>query len=270
MLCLLIGVGQVSAQFWIGPKVGGTLSSQVYQDKSFKNFYDTKAELDWHLGASLDYESESRFTVHSEITYERISRDLRTKPEDSANVYQSQSVFHFLSVPMTVRIVFAGHRKAVKFYGQAGPRLRYWIAGNGKVTSNNYREAGFDGYYYKVAFTTPDQRNENFTWPENPNGPRLARGKQYIVDANRLQYSLDWGAGMIVDLANGQRLNVDLRFSWGHSNMGFNRTGDDIGEDLGLFDDDQEYRNNLLTLSVAYLFAFDPLMINKGKSTQKK
>lgn len=255
------------AQFWVGPLAGVNFTDPVYDDKSYSDLYNVPSNFNWHVGLSMDYDSESRFVVHSELTYLRVGH--KVSNTSGGAILEDKNIYHFLSLPMMVRIVFAGQRSPVKFYGQAGPRMKFWLAGKGQTISDEFIENGFDGLEYKVKFTDVINRDvSGIEVPETPNsnGEIIATGGQFIVEKpTRVQYSLDIGAGMFVDLSNGQRLSVDADFSWGHSNMGFNVEGD--GLNLTSYDSNMEYRHNMLSLSVAYLFYFDPIMAKKGKST---
>ncbi|MFY0628214.1 MAG: PorT family protein [Reichenbachiella sp.] len=258
---LLLFIG-ANAQFWIGPKAGITYTNNVYDDYTYKARYNVSQDINWHAGLSMDYDSDGRFVVHSELTYERVGNNVSNLSSEPK--LEASSVYHFLSLPMMVRIIFSGRRSAVKFYGQAGPRMKFWLAGNGQTEADEFEENGFNGLAYNVRFKNVEDRDDSGITDPDESG--LRQGAEFIVHKpNRVQYSLDIGGGMFMDLSNGQRLSVDAKFSWGHSNMGFNVEGD--GLNLPTFDEDIEYSHNMLTLSVAYLFYFDPIMARKGKST---
>ncbi len=253
-------------QFWLGPKVGFTLTHHVYDDPTFKNNYDVKPNVNWHAGLSMDYDSEGHFAVHSELTYERVANKVQSKPGDA--YIDSKSVYHFISVPMMARVILAGQRGSLKFYGSAGPRLKVWIAGNGITISDEFIENGFDGKEFKVEFKKVRERDDSkIGEPYEKDGSLIQPGNEFIVEkANRVQYSLDIGGGAFLDLRTGHRINFDARYSFGHSNMGFNVDND--GLNLAEFNEDLEYHHNMLTLSVAFLWGYDPMAMKKGKSTQ--
>ena len=216
----------------------------------------------------MDYDSEGRFVVHSELTYERVGNRIRSTPGNPT--IDAKSVYHFLSVPMMARVVFAGHRSSIKFYGSAGPRLKLWLGGNGLTIADEFIENGYDGREYKVRFKNVSERDDSNlqvgTEPDS-DGRYIQTGGEFIVEkANRVQYSLDLGGGIFIDLQTGHRINVDARYSFGHSNMGFNVDGD--GLNLADFDEDLEHHHNMLTVSVAFLWSYDPMAMKKGKSTQ--
>ena len=71
---------------------------------------------------------------------------------------------------------------------------------------------------------------------------------------------------------------VDFRYNWGHSNMAFNfdptiddiryvRTG--IGSDVpeGAYQENYEYTNNTISISLAYMFEYNTDFKRKGSST---
>ena len=55
----------------------------------------------------------------------------------------------------------------------------------------------------------------------------------FVEQANRLQFGLTAGAGAFFDLSSGARLMVDFRYTFGHSNLGFDTFADsfDFPED---------------------------------------
>jgi len=72
---------------------------------------------------------------------------------------------------------------------------------------------------------------------------------------------------MLFGINQTQRIMLDLRYSFGHSNMAFNR-GSDLGQ-LFAYDENLEYTHQMMMVSVAYLFGYDIQAKKKGKSTSR-
>lgn len=267
VFCLFfISVG-ANAQFWIGPKAGIHIPRNMYKNDSTRIESDISNDLGWHAGISIDYVTEGRFGVHTEIQYENVSSNIsHINVNDSIT---STSKYHFISAPMLVRMMF-GYGQ-LKFYLQGGPKIKYWIGGSGTFSPND--DITVAGRKYKVGFKNGADRSTDIGEEDAGNGKIWQTGHEFIVEKpNRIQYALDFGAGVFFDIADEQRINLDIRYSFGHSNMGFNvdRVTDVPGHGIIGYQEDLEYSHNMLMVSVAYLIGYSPVMQKKGKSTIKR
>ncbi|MFH6981804.1 outer membrane beta-barrel protein [Marinoscillum luteum] len=241
-----------NAQYWFGPKVGGHRTDFVYQESTYKSdSFDVSTDYGLQGGVMMIYQASEKYAVMAELIYERINRKVTEKEGSDIEVY-SKSVYNYLSIPFSLRWDFG--REPTYYYISGGPKLSYWLGGTGEIYLDELNESRtLDGPLpYKFEFS---QRKGDI-----PN-------HRAVPQANRFQYGLQVGAGVYFDVATGGRVLVDLRHSFGHSNMGFN------GNPNFSFDTYQEnfrYRNYTLSLSVAYLFEYDVQLQRKGMSTIKE
>jgi len=259
----------LQAQFWFGPKGGIQFTKNVYDDKTTPQTYDIGSQLGWHAGISLDYQTEGLFAVHTEIMFEKIKNKTTNKEGNALLI--SESTYNFISAPMMLRAMFGFGQ--LKFYAQGGPRVKYWLGGNGSAKLDDLLPLA--GVVYDVKFKNIIDRDVSNLQIAQIDGEDWLTNVEFIVEnPNRLQYSIDIGGGVFFDISEEQRINFDLRYSFGHSNMGFNvfqgGLGLELSENEQVYVEDLEYHHNTLTLSVAYLFGYSPSMQKKGKSSIKR
>lgn len=252
---------QCFGQYWFGPKVGGSYINHVYSDKTYEN--DTFAisnNFNVQAGLALSYTATDRYAVYGELLYERIGKKLRDIPTAGSFV-TSQTTNHFITVPIMLRITLG--TLPFHYYVNGGPRINYWVAGNGVL------EAGFDEF---TEFVSEDGEaviiDYNITFNENKVSAD-DRSNALVSDPNRVQFGLTAGGGMLLDLATGGRLMLDLRLSWIHSNMASNRDGD-VNLVYDSYRENLAYYHQITSVSVGYLFGYNSQLRRKGKSTNKR
>ena len=254
---LFLGAQQCVAQFWFGPKVGFHRTGFKYQDERHEfligndvfvqnQTYDkVKPNYNFHVGGMMTYTASVRYAVHIELFYERVVKRISSP----ANVYEVDNKFkyNFLSLPLMLRVIRG--REPVYYYVNAGPKLSFWMSGKGRIFTDLFNELGDPPLEFKVRYDIEKE---------------LADDELAIDNPNRIQYALNVGGGVMMDLKTGGRLQLDLRYSWGHSNMGFNRDSQ-----LEEFLENVEFSNQIVSASVGYLFGYNPADARKGTSTNK-
>jgi hypothetical protein len=238
----------VSAQYWFGPKVGINTSNFKYQSPGYaQDTFLIKPSMNFELGGVAIYQASRRFSVQSEVYFEQIKKTLTDRPLFNEPV-SSQTTNRFISIPMLFRVSFG--REPVTFYASGGIKLRYWIGGKGEISSVG---SEFDTpiSYDKIVFR---QSKSN-----------VSDGIYAVPQANIMQFGLAVGGGMYFDLRSNGRLIIDAKYTFGHSNMGFNNNPDFKGNFN--YSERFSYRNNTLSLSLAYLFKYNSKDQKKGAST---
>lgn len=236
-----------SAQYWFGPKVGINTSSFIYQNEGYaQDTFQIKPTINFEAGGVFVYQASKRYSVQGEIFYEQIKKTLTDRPLNNGDVF-SKSTMRFLSVPMQFRVSFGN--APVSFYVSGGIKLRYWLGGKGTIIDNS---SEFDPpiNYDKVVFR---QSKSN-----------RVEGIYAVPKSNVMQFGLVFGGGAYLDLVTKGRLLIDARYAFGHSNMGFNNNRD---FQTTSYTERFTYRNNTLSLSLAYLFEYDVKAQKKGAST---
>lgn len=254
LFVFLIASFKSFGQFWFGVKSGAQFTNQVYQEKAYKDSFNPKNIVNWHIGAVVNYTTSGKYSIHMELLYERAKRrvdDIRNTPDSI--IVRSEFNYHFLTVPVMFRVQFG--RSPIRYYVNAGPQFRLWAAGNARIEADELNENSDEGHVnLKVSFKDPSE---------------LPAGNKYFVpNSNRIQYAFLVGGGVVLDLFNrSQRLMIDGRYAFGHSIMAFNRGTESSA--LETYSENFEFRDNTVTISLAYLFGFDPVDVRKGSSTVK-
>lgn len=239
---------QSFGQYWFGPKVGGHRTDHIYQIDSYKSdSFNVKTDYNFQFGAALTYDASDSYSVHTEINFERYSKDIENKENLPQAISQSNS--GFLTVPFLLRFNFG--KAPFLFYLNGGTKLSYWLYSNGTLENEFLQEAENPVLDYTLAFRSV---SDDFT-------------RLNMERPNRLQYSLLAGAGFYFDLANESRVMVDFRYSFGHSNMGFNGSRDFFFE---AYSENFEYRHNALSISIGYMFEYNAQLKRKGRSTNRE
>lgn len=264
VIVLFAIMGSVNAQYWFGPKVGINYVNPVYQDASVEGtFYDVDNDLDIQAGLALNYTATDLYSVYTEIIYERTNRNLVNKPSHNIKT-ESNSVNKFITIPVMLRISLG--KLPFHYYVNGGPKISYWLASKGSFFLESFEEAVIldpitgenlepGPLEYKVTFNKDKDNGEDIIFMKQP---------------NRLQFGLTAGAGAFFDLATGARLMVDFRYTFGHSNLGFDTPGDGFSYPDDSYVESFEYTLNTASVSIGYLFGYNSEFKRKGRSTDKE
>lgn len=210
----------------------------------------------------MSYTATDRYAVYGELLYERISKKV-TDRFTGGDVADSRMNNHFISVPVMLRITLG--RVPFHYYVNGGPRLAYWLGGNGTLNTEENLEFGEEDengnilpIEYKIRFNASKVRND------------LSESSALVNKPNRLQFGLTAGAGMFLDIQGGGRLQFDFRYTWVHSNLATNDGDNDIGFSDSSYRENFEHYHGIATIGVAYMFAYNSQLRRKGKSTSKE
>ncbi|MEQ9401946.1 MAG: outer membrane beta-barrel protein [Cyclobacteriaceae bacterium] len=260
-LILLIALcfGRIAfGQYWFGPKIGVNYVNPVYQDDSVEDdLFDVDNDFDFQFGAALNYTATDLYSVYTEIVYERMNRNLKSKPTNNFQI-DSKATNSFITIPVMLRVSL-GH-VPFHYYVNGGPKISYWLSSKGTLFLPSFEE-NIDPdtnepipFEYKVVFNSSD----------------IGDGNVELEDANRLQFGLTAGAGAFFDLANGARLMVDFRYTFGHSNLGFDTKDGNFDFPDDNYVESFEYTMNTISVSVGYLIGYNAEFKRKGRSTDEK
>lgn len=255
-----------SAQYWFGPKIGLNYINPIYQDKTIEDDLDVDDDFDINVGFALNYAATDVYSIYGEVIYERVNRNLQSKFSNSANpiTIQSNTTNQFITIPLMLRVSLG--KAPFHYYVNGGPKVSYWLGGKGEYLLPSFQEevaldpvAGngspLQPLEYKLTFNSNRDNEEDVLLVSEP---------------NRFQFGLVVGTGILFDLLSGSRLMLDFRYTFGHSNMGF-----DSEEDVWFVHKDDnyvesfEYSLNIASISVAYLFEYDTGFKRKGRSTNR-
>jgi hypothetical protein len=224
-----------NAQYWFGPKVGINYTNAVYQDPAIEGeLYDVANDFDFHFGLALNYTATDLYSVYTELIYEKTDRHLVNKPSNLASV-TSNITNKFITIPVMLRVSLG--RLPFHYYVNGGPKISYWLASKGDIYLPSFEESVIldpvtgaaiepGPVNYKVTFNSSKANGEDV---------------YYMRDPNRLQFGLTGGAGAFFDLRTGARLMIDFRYTFGHSNLGFDTEADSFDYPDDFYVDSFEY-----------------------------
>lgn len=253
-------------QYWFGPKIGISYIDHVYQDKTYeRDSFNVSTNINMQYGVAFSYSATDKYSVYGELVYERIGKTLRDK-DTNGDVVFSRMTNHFISAPVMLRITLG--KVPFHYFINGGPRLSYWVGGNGRHELAAFEEFLIDEdgnplpIDYTLKFDSDNASPGDFS-------------TAFVDKPNRLQFGLTLGGGVYFDLVSGGRLMIDFRYTWVHSNMATNSPDDTnlirgSSGDLDFYRENLEYYHNIATLGVAYLFGYNSELKRKGKSSNKE
>lgn len=252
------------SQYWFGPKIGLNYVDPLYQDNAIeRDLYDVDNDFDFNAGVALNYTATDLYSVYTEIVYERMNRNLKNKATATLES-RSNSVNSFITVPVLLRISLG--RLPFHYYVNGGPKISYWLASKGSLFLSSFEEAVIlDPVTGEALVPGPQDFRVTFNSAK-------ANGEDVLLlkEPNRLQFGLAAGAGAFFDLASGARLMVDFRYTFGHSNLGFDEADSSFDFPDDLYVESFEYTMNTASVSIGYLFGYNAEFKRKGRSTNQK
>ena len=255
---VLLFIGQTAyGQYWYGLKAGIHRTSFNYQNEETifdiggrelvqnRLYRPVEADYNYEFGAMLSYTASDRYAVHGELLFEKVSKEVTS--QDGAYFIDNSFNYSYLSVPLFLRVMTGS--EPVHYYFNLGPKISYLLRANGTLFIDDFNEVSQGPRDVQIVFNQSDAGEISKVVLDRP---------------NRLQYSLNLGVGMLLDLRTGGRMMIDLRYSWGHSHLGSNTDSSLLG-----FGENAEYTNQILSFSIGYMISYNPSELLKGTSTNK-
>ncbi len=248
ILVLIFSTTYSFGQYWLGPKIGFSYIDYNYQDGEYEKTYKVVKDWNYQVGLALNYTASERYSIYTELVYERIGKKVTDIATNGSTVRTSMTN-HFISLPAMLRITFG--KAPIHYYINGGLRLSYWLGGSGSQFLDEFIEQQLAERDYNIVF----------------NRDKVSGNTAFIAEPNRLQFGLTVGGGIFFDIQGGTRLMIDARYTWVHNNMGSNSGTEDENFHFASYQENFEYSHNIATIGIAYLFNYDQNLIRKGKST---
>ncbi|MGD1890310.1 MAG: hypothetical protein ACFB15_06905 [Cyclobacteriaceae bacterium] len=249
LLLFFVGFSPVilAQKLMVGPMVGGSISAPLYDDSEFKNRHTIHFMPGFQTGITTIWQASSKFALSHDLYYGQEGKKITGENEQT----NFREYHHYVGVPIALRVVFGNDR--FKYYGGLGPNIKYWLKSNGRANLPELYEIyeTFDPLDYTLRFS---------------DGAASSREVFLVSQPNRFQLGLDISGGLMVPIKH-QWLSVDLRYTWGHTNMA---KPESTYTPFAFYEGNLVHTQHSLQLSCAYLFSFDLFeMTHKGKSTKK-
>jgi opacity protein-like surface antigen len=237
-----------------GFKAGASLNWVRFDNPSFGDTVKTSPFPGFDVGGVVSFKVRDRYFLHTEYVYSQKGKILQGKIDP---LLHDKVTYHYFEIPVLFTMHFeskVGKSREFKWYLGAGPNVSYWISGNGQLRSSDLEENFIDQIDYKVVF-----------------GERLDTQHPrdiYYPNANRLQFGLNIGAGLMFEPGVRNKVMVDFRYGFDQTRLGKGLADYQIPAD---YDDNLRVRNWGFKASIIYLteFNLDKKSRNKGKSTKK-
>ncbi|MEJ7642950.1 MAG: porin family protein [Chryseolinea sp.] len=239
-----------------GFKAGPQLSWFKSDDQKYSPIADIHPVVGFHAGAVVAFKVKDRYFLTTELIYSQKGKIATGKVDPNL---KDKVTYHHADLP----ILFSYHLKGrilktrdFKWYVSAGPNISYWIGGKGGVKSGDLSENGIPELKYRIKFGVR---------PGNYDADIL-----YIRDAQRFQFGMNVGAGLVLEPGGNRKVIIDLRYEIGHTRVGTPQSSQFLVP--ADYQDNLKGRNKGLRLSVAYLLEYSTKSsdINKGKSATKQ
>jgi len=240
----------------VGVKAGPQLSWFKSDDPKYRAVADIKPVIGFHAGAVISFKVKDRYFLTTELIYSQKGKVATGKVDPDLN---DKVTYHHIDLPVLFAYHFKGHiakTREFKWYVNAGPNISYWLGGRGVIESGDIKENHLSEVKYKIKFG------------ERPNNNDI--DILYIKEAQRLQFGMNVGAGIILEPGGNRKVMVDLRYEIGHTRIGTPESSQFLV--AADYQDNLKGRNKGLRLSIVYLLEFSTRSadINKGKSTSKQ
>ena len=154
--------------------------------------------------------------------------------KSSQNDYKdNKATYQYLDFPVLFRAKFKN--RYFDWYLNGRPLISYWLGGHGEYEVYDPDYNVINTYPYKVNFGEPSGDVEMLN----------------VSGENRTQFSFALGGGFMWPLKHADFVGLDFRFDLGHTFLGSKDSNSVPSTGL---EDNLEYTNNVLNVSVFYMF----------------
>ena len=257
VILLIMSLQTGNAQIvWSGLKVGAQLGTVKIDAPHFQDTVKVGSpQIGYSVGAVIGFKVKDRYFLHTEYLYSVKSKSYTGKLDPDL---KEHTTYRYLEIPILFTMQFKGQfgkGREFKWFMGAGPNLAYLLGGKGEVNSGGIIENNLPPLKYKIKFG---------------NRPDFGHPKEvYYKDANRVQFGINLGAGLIIEPVRHHKAILDLRYTVDQTFFGKSNADYLLPPD---YRDNLRFRNRGIKLSVMYLIEsnLNKKSRNKGKSTLKR
>ena len=230
----------VSGQsIWLGPKAGIQGSRFFFADTDAQELYREGYGIGWQAGMVANFEIGWGWELATDYAYSRKSHS-HTAVFDVDLIQSYRSTHGFIDASALLRYKFGDLPR--HYYINIGPVISYWTDGNGRIRTGYTDRVRFDnGLQYHLVWDEEALDNYDEMW---------------VGDANRLQVGIEAGIGMQFDIFYGSRVQLDLRYQLGHTNLAQEADTGIFGLNGLSFADNLKGVHHVLGFSAAFLTSF--------------
>jgi len=255
ILFFLSGIGISHAQVvWTGFKIGGQLNSAKIDDNHFRDSVKSYPTVGFNAGFVLAFKVKDRYFLQTEYTYSTKGKILKGKLDPDLRDELSYRYVESSILFTRQSKVMLGSGRNFKLYYGVGPNIAYLLSGNGKIRSSELLGEQIQSISYKIRFDTRQDRNHV--------------DQVHYTSANRLQFGINLGAGMIIEPAPKRKIVLDLRYTFDQTLFGKKNADYLLPDD---YRDNLRFRNRTLRFSIMYLLEYNSSKKSRhtGKSNKR-
>ncbi len=241
-----VSTNAVAQNFALGVKAGPSINIGHFRDADLRDTYDNKFNFGFTGGGFISFPLKDKYTYLAEFAFTRKGKKLKF----NNNEWTNTATFNFIDLSMALRKSYDFQlRPDVRstIFFNIGPNIEYWLNGKGEIG------IGGDPFPYTIVFDQEPDANFN---------------NDYYNSVNRWLFGIDLGVGMDAPITATQRVFLEIRFTFGQTNLGKDDSTSYM-EILG-FQDDIRMNIKTLSLTAGYSFGFDLKESKMGRSTKDK
>lgn len=240
-----------TTKYGLGLKIGPTITIGSITDKRDKDALATLPKIGFNFSTELTMPLRVGYTFASELGYQRGGRKMKIKEEGWTVDYDYNFITAAMALRKTVQIKLNEDLKGEIYFG-VGPNIS-WMMGPGKGA---IRTPNGGGAKFNIEFNNYDPN----AWGDF--------NRYFINDPNRFLFGLDLSLGGDAPLNLKQKIYGEVRFTWGHTNLGTART--DTHLNILNFEDTMNMNLKTLSFNLIYTYGLETRKMNQGKSLDNR
>jgi hypothetical protein len=246
LYCSVVSSKLYGQNFSAGFKLGPSITWAFFEDKEARQNFNSQPKLGYIVDGIISFPLKNKYSFVTEAGFKQAGRRVKF----NENTWENNATYQYIDLSMALRKSFDVRIKknlSTRCFVNVGPDINYWLNGQGKVKTDVL------GSKYDVVFNREPDGNFHH---------------DYMNNVNRWFFGMDFGVGTDANITKTQRLLFELRFTYGHTNIG-KKLGSSSVDILG-FQDNTKANFKTLSFTTCYFFDFDLHKSKFGKSTKDR
>jgi len=242
-------------KYGFGMRIGPSVTIPTITDKYQKKDFSAWPRSGYHIGGVVTMPVKLEYTFIAELGIDKVGRKWQSAETGWFYNYHYTMVTASMALRRSVNDIFKSKLSEDVFLS-FGPSVSYIAGAGGRITTPNGAETEF-----RMKFS-----NENpIQWDNTVGGDLFT---YYINKPSRVLFGMDLGLGTDINLTTNQTIYAEIRFNWGHTNLGTKETTNRYN--LLNFEDTNQVSLKTISLTGIYTFTYETRRSNQGKSTIKR
>ena len=235
-------------KYSFGFRMGPTVTIGSITNKEDREILSTLPKTGFTASGILTMPLQKDFSFAAEVGYQRGGRKMKINESDWITDFDYNFLTSAMALRKTIGLNLREDLKGEIYFG-VGPSVSWFIGpGDGKIITPN---GGVS------EFTTEYNNYDPNAWGDF--------NRYFVNDPNRLLFGLDLSLGGDAPINMKQKLYGEVRFTWGHTNLGTRQT--DTHLNILNFEDTMFVNLKTISFSLIYTYGFETRRNKQGKST---